>query len=352
MSQTVLELIKFVKENKDLLKGNPVLVERIQNVLRKANGYGDDPDDEDWENQGFSVIDPDQQEEDEADKWLREAEEKKKQETETKQVPTKAKPSEADIAEAVEGHKKAGFNNAEANYWEGNHDYSNDFDQALRGKLNKEIDSPAMWKLFAKHSSAAMNEFVRKEQERAELEKNPMKYAAGQASKASAEAHGDFDDAYHEHINNPDHENMSLEELHAAMNEFHDKRDPAEADKIAAAGEKASTAALEARKAHATGFQERLRDFMMGGHAQGIGSGTRKVGGADITEQTAMQEAGSLTAGEADPEAKFATSHADYVRHLTEEQQSRLKRINHIKNASTAPTKQGGVPKPDTGDKE
>lgn len=327
MSNTVLSLIKFVQENKDLLKGKPALIERIQNVLRKAHD-----DDADWENQGFSVVDGPEGEEDEADKWLREQEEQKGSDTQPK-----SKRRVAADPDAIKGHISRGFSENEAKYFEGDHDYPSDYDQAFRGQLDKTIDSPEMWKLFSKHADEAIKEHTKKEQQRADVEKNPMKYAAGQGALASDLVHQDFDDDYNTHINNPDHENMSLEDLHAAMNDFHDKRDPAEAEKIAEAGSKASEAALSARKIHATNYQERLRDFIMGGHAMGVGSGTRKVGSSDTTDQSAIQHAGTGSTIQTDPEAKFAASHQDYVKHLSEEQQSRLKRVNTAKAAQKKP---------------
>jgi hypothetical protein len=205
MMNKITDLVKLIKENKDLIKSNPELSDKLFGLLEKARDEYDDWNDADQDEQyaGLSIRDQGEMDEsDDAAKWLAEQEDKKPE----------AKPE-------PEGDDQ---------YSDENMDWDNLINEAEKPSEGKGKGKSSFvddmsdedlqdWQHFAHHWSSAGRQMSNQS---ADASSNPINFAEGHREAAHNKSHKDFRAAYEEFKNSEDFQSKSKSEQRKATREF------------------------------------------------------------------------------------------------------------------------------------
>jgi hypothetical protein len=345
-------------------------------------------DDEDAE---YATAGADEDEESEADKWLREndparaeAEQAETSSTEPSEdelpemdlpaaTPKKAEPKEktSRMGEwkpqsqyaphheaAIKEHMANGYSHREAERLAGAHKAPTDFYSALRSGTKPSEPSPKMLAQMKELSHGWLRNAERKAGESAEADVNPQKYASGKTLAAHDAAHKDFASDYEKFLGSDAVKGLTGRARNQAVNEWKSKwqeANPEHHDKAvqAASSGKALAEAGDARKKRlqegqasllTAGFSSGEDNPMAGefssgaaGEAQGKTAAAQNVGAA---QSEGDEGQGFSTNIKKDPHAVFAEKNPEYIKHLktklaskmAPEQASRLTAIDSFKN--------------------
>jgi RNA polymerase sigma factor (sigma-70 family) len=285
----------YQKMTKSLIDSVQEKLVQIAEHLKK----GHPEDEEDFESQGFQIIDPDDElTDDEADKWLKEHGHQRPSEDHEEYGPDEDEEHQkTHREEALASAPKTRFPEVTAETLKHLREYTRPWAEAARqtGMLAAEADKNPLQHHEANIITARHKHYASKD----------AAYKALISSKAYQEADPitqmEMDTKFHQdwHAKNPQHTHIAVRDLHVA-----------DASKD------------ESRQAHAEAKKQSLLHMLRGGHHEGA---TTTVHG--------IQEAGGLLSDEGshstgaiihDPQAHFANMNREYMAHL----QERLGNIN------------------------
>lgn len=413
----------LLKKHETFLNNNPELFFAIEERLLKAiddedeqegdenykdpDDYYNDEDDfqsdlldrpdedevpEDDEDAEYATSGADEDEESEADKWLREndparAEKEtaaapeasyEDEEPEMDLPPQAAKPAPKQEQEkksgrmqewkprdryepqheaAIKQHMADGYSHREAERMAGAHQAPTNFYDALRGSTKPSEPSPKMLEQMKSHAHEWLRNAERKAGDSADAEINPQKYASGKTLAAHDAAHKDFASDYEKFLGSDDVKGLTGRARHQAVNDWKAKwheANPQHKEQAAqAAGSgKALSEAYDARNKRlkegqasllTAGFDSGEENPMAGefssgsaGEAQGRQAAAQNVGAA----QNDGEDGGFQTNIKKDPHAVFAEKNPEYIKHLktklaakmAPEQAERMTAIDSFKN--------------------
>lgn len=325
VSKDILKKIAYIYQH-DPDKGR-----HFMNMLFKA-----DIDEEDMA--GMSVVDnPDDELDDEAAQWLAEAE-KKLESGETKD---KSKPSShrdwrapenlTDEQRAkIEQHMEDGYSEREAHRLVGTHKEVSDFQQAMRSGIKPSMMSDRMIDHIKGLAKEWLSHADKHEKLHADVEKNPMKHAAGKIMAAHDEHMGDYKKALNEFMTSDEVKNLKGRERHKAISEWkknYREQNPGHHEKLSSVSA-VQSAVPESRQVARQTLQDKLTSIMHGGGA---------APGESYSAQEGAQHAGISLGGEGekatgsitkDPAATFAAGHQKLMGMLSDEQKARYGKIN------------------------
>lgn len=314
-----------------LLKSSSVL-------LAKANG-GDD-EGENLEEQGFHEIDPfDDQENDEASKWL--AENKPEAEAapegaapQAKKELVAPKKSSSGFSEwspredysdeekkAIEQHVKDGYTHREAERLANAHRSPKSFEEALNARVHPSAPSEKMLEMLRPHAKAWYERAMRQSDMQADAEKNPIKYAAGKAHSAREEHTRTYKQDYNNFLNSPEFKKLGgLEAHHAVQNfkkQWHEKNPEYKEKLHEAAG---THEHLPGAKKARSGILDEIRSHILSGGAH-AGAMSAQEAGQHIG--AGKDDEGAYTASTfMDPAASFARQNPHFIEHLKSQKQA------------------------------
>lgn len=331
----IRDLLKFIKENGDLLLDNPEALLSVETLLRKAKeeDFGD----------GFSIVDhPDENEDDEAAKWLAEAEAKQasgpsgdKKTGRYVQWSPRDNYSK-DEQSKIDGFMKEGYSHREAERMAGAHKGPNNMLDALRHNVLPSMPSEKMLSQMKELAGHWLENADKSDKKNADIYKNPMKHAAGKMDEAHENATADFSAAYHDFISKPvtdsDGNELKGRARHKAIKEWKDnwkKDNPDHEESVKGLSDAAGVYGKAHEVAEQT-LQEKLDHIASGAHqAESFSTqeGVQHAGGVSGGEDAGMSQANISK----DPSAAFAASNPKLMQMLNDEQKSRMKRIKSTK---------------------
>lgn len=373
------ELLKSIssllKKHEDFLNENPDIFYSIEERFIKAvNDYDDgdeDPiftqledepdyyDDEQAYGEGGygeelfgdpqqDQVDEYQDEEDEADRWLREQEAKKEQQPETEAEPVEqeqakpieqAQPKQEYSDEATSKIKEfldQGYSEREAHRMSGVGRKSMSFFDALKSKLDVSEPSP---KMLEEMKSIAKNWLsdARKNTEY-DPKKNPILNASGKALQAHEDVHRDFSEAYNNFLNSEELKSMSRKERRQAIKDFKSKyheENPDHRSRAASAAD-AGAAYSENSAARKQQLMDGLSAILTAGQVnvtdqpQGYSEQVAGAGGTMTSQAAAQMVGGEKGEGgyqaniKKDPAMLFAEQNPEVVKQLKEKLKGKL----------------------------
>jgi hypothetical protein len=412
----------LLKKHEDFLNNHPEIFFAIEDRLLKAiddedEQEGDenyrDPDDfyndeddfesdlldkpdedevpEDDEDAEYATAGADEDEESEADRWLRENDPARAEQEESaapvaeepgedelpemdlpEAAPKKAEPKERssrmtdwkpqdkyhpDHDAAIKEHMANGYSHREAERLVGAHKAPTDFYGALRSGTRPSEPSPKMLAQMKELAHGWLRNAERHAGETADAEVNPQKYASGKTLAAHDAAHKDFASDYEKFLGSDDLKKLTGRARVQAVNEWKSKWHEAnpehkEQAKQAASSGKALAEAGDARKKR---LQEGQASLLTAGMSSGednpmAGEFSSGAAGESQGHQAAAQmvgaaekdggEGGYETNIKKDPHAVFAEKNPEYIKHLktklatkmAPEQAERMGAIDSFKN--------------------
>ncbi len=206
---SILALADFIRANKaELMKDIP-MYEKALDTLSKAK--------KEYEKHGMSVVDDPNEgfEDDDAAKWLAEAEGKKEEggkesapaEDKGKSYMSHWKPREdysdkekADIKKLIDD----GYSHREAERMAGAHKGSRDWSKAMKSGVHPSMPSDRMLKELKDLAGEWKDTARQQELADADEWKNPMKHAVGQVHQAHRDATADYQKAYNDFLSSDD----------------------------------------------------------------------------------------------------------------------------------------------------
>jgi hypothetical protein len=397
----------LLKKHEGFLNSNPELFFAIEDRLLKAiddedEQEGDenykDPDDfyndeDDFESDLLDKPDEDEVPEDdedaeyaqgsgadddesEADKWLRENDPARAEQEQAEapvsqepsedeqpvmdlppEAPKKAEPKERSSKmgdwkpqgqykpehdKAIKEHMANGYSHREAERLAGAHKAPTDFYSALRSGTRPSEPSPKMLAQMKELSHGWLRNAERKAGESAEADVNPQKYASGKTLAAHDAAHKDFASDYEKFLGSDDVKGLTGRARNQAVNDWKSKwqeANPEHHDKaVQAAGSgKALAEAGDARKKRlqegqasllTAGFSSGEDNPMAGeyssgaaGESQGKTAAAQNVGAA---QSEGDEGQGFSTNIKKDPHAVFAEKNPEYIKHLRTKLQTKM----------------------------
>lgn len=320
-------------------------------------GYGDDMFDDIPENErGYGDEDV---EEDEADQWLRENEQRESEEAgseaaddtdvaETGAIQQEEKPitetqdwqpsteySDEDNAK-IKSYMDQGYSEREAGRLAGVGRESISFFDALKRRLNPSEPSPKMLEEMKGIAKKWLSD-ARKNTEY-DPKKNPILNASGKALKAHEEAHGSFAEAYNEFLNSDQLQGLSRKERRQAIREFKENwnnENPDHRDRAIAAAD-AGAAFSENAEIRKKELMDGLSAILSAGqvHVDDGPEGYSQEaagGGGSMSTQAAAQmvgaekgEGGYQANIKKDPAMMFAEKNPEVVKQLKERLKGKL----------------------------
>jgi hypothetical protein len=312
-------------------------------ILSKAK------DDEFEDADGFSVVDnPDEEFEDDADKWLAEndpAKGAKKEEdkpaskyTKNWEAPKELTPEQK---AAVEKMLSQGYSEREAHREAGSHKEHTDLGQAMKSGLSPSMMSDKRINELKSLAKLWLDNADRHEKLNADAEKNPMKYAAGQMLRAHENFSGDYHKAYQDMLQSDDVKNLSGKARHDKVKEWKAKWKEANPDYHEKMEEASASQKVlgETRQAAKQGLKDKMEHIMRGG--------------VSMPSEMSAQEAAQHVGGEKgeqgyvaniaeDPSAAFARQNPKLVSALSDEMKQRKTRVDSAARAQGIIRKKGG----------
>jgi hypothetical protein len=326
-------------ENKELLNKIAAIYEadpdkglRLLNMLFKAN--------EEDLGEGFSIVDdPNEDMDDDAAKWLAE------QESEVAEEPVKDKkvsyskdwePRQnltQEQRDAVKEHMDSGYSEREAHRLAGAHREIGDLQQAMRSGIKPSMMSDKMIDHVKGLAKEWLDNHDRYEKLNADIEKNPMKHAAGKMLAAHDEHMGDHKRALNEFLSSDDMKGVSGRERHKKIQDWkkqYREQNPDHAERISNASQ-AQQSYGESRAAIKQNLQEKLANIVSGGGFSPDETYSDKAGvqHAGIQLRPGENDSGAATGTVSkDPLSSFASQNQKLVGMLSDEQKERFNRVN------------------------
>jgi hypothetical protein len=255
---------------------------------------------------------------------------------------------------AIKQHIADGYSPREAERLAGAHQAPTDFYGALRHSTRPSEPSPKMLAQMKDLAHGWLRNADRKTAESAEADINPQKYASGKTLAAHDAAHKDFGAAYQGFLDSDEVKNLSGRARHQAVQAWKQKwqtenPDHKEAAINAASSGKALSEANDARKKR---LQEGQASLLTAGFSSGednpmegefsSGAAGEQTGNAAAQSVGAEKEDGDggfQTNIKKDPNLVFAEQNPDYIKHLKSklatkmapEQAQRLSAIDSFK---------------------
>lgn len=333
--------------------------------------YGSDGDDEgeDLESMGIHEFDPDEEQGDEADKWLAEHDPKSAPAGKPVAAPAKAQaePEEEEVEEAPEQPKRRsgaysdwaprddyspeqqakmkdlmaqGYSHREAERMSGAYKGPTDFHSALTHTVRPSEMSPKMMQELKSMAKDWLDRADRHSKIHADPEKNPMKHASGVMLQAHGEHTKDYNKAYNEFLASDKVKGMKGIDRHKAIQAWKNEwkasnpeySDPGKLANITSAAQQAGKDAIQR---HKLGVNERMQHIMGGGAVSpdqtfSLQEGMQHAGGS-------KGEEGYSSPTVADPAAAFAHANKDTIAKLRgmmkPEQAERFGRVQSARGA-------------------
>lgn len=309
-------------------------------ILRKAIG-GDD----ELENApGMSVVDdPDEGfEDDAAAKYIKEQEAKSPSSPSKSQQSRDWKPSELsdDQAATVKQHMDDGYSEREAHRLTGAHKEHGDFQKALRSGVNPSMMSDKMINQLKPLAKEWIENADRDEKLSADINKNPMKHAAGQLMQAHEDATGNYSKAYNDFLASDKVKDLKGQARFKAVRAWKQQwkvDNPDHEEKLAGVSEKQQVF-KDAKDTATTNLNDKLAHIASGGASL---SGVDTVSAGAVGGHLGRESRGDdtrETPGTEDITPSFAASNPKLVEMLNQEhmkeQKDRLTRVDsHAKAA-------------------
>lgn len=335
-----------------------------KNDLNKAK-LSDEQDDENDGNEdldGMSILDDEEGQGDEADKWLKEQEAKQTNpqespedvETSTKEVEPENKPKRStgytdwkpredyspEEQRAIDHHISQGYSHREAERMAGAHRGPSDFQSALKHTVRPSAPSNKMLEDLRGPASEWISNARRYEQQNADIEKNPVKYATGKIVQAHEEAHKDFDNDYAKFLASPEIQNLKGKARFDAVNNFKKQwkeKNPEHEQKKMETSIAAQSSAQDAAETQRKTFQEKLHHIMSGGISDPTKTMSAEEAGQHIGAAKEGDEGPHRSTTIKDPLAHFAHENPKLLsvlkEHAKPEQMERFNRVNSAKAA-------------------
>lgn len=379
----IQELEKFIKENKTaLLKSDPELFENLLHILKKATDdqydqYDDVGDDE--FSDGYSIVDdPNQDVGDDADQWLQENDpdynqgdpqeldmgdsdsrssgisreatppaesDKSQEETVQDQAPAKKKDiyskpwergdySDEDHA-SIDKLVGDGYSEREAARIVGAHNEHGDIFQAMHSGIQPSQISNKFLDELKPVAKQYLENADKYDKIHADVEKNPMKHAAGQMLSAHGDHTADYNKAYKDFLSSDDMKDKKGRERHKAIQSWKKEYKTNNPDyheglsNVSNVQNKYS----EAKDTSQRNLQEKMQHIMTGGVSspgseQSLSAGIQHAGGGTSDEGDPMQ-----VSVKQDKAATFARHNPKLIDKLSQDQHGRLKDIKSAKTA-------------------
>lgn len=331
----------------------------------------DNPEDEDY------VTQDEEQEQDEADRWLAAEEERRAREaqgqsesdtdtSEVRDIQEEAKPSKVESpaavsqaqpqkrssanewkakdqyspehAKAIQEFKSQGYSDREAERLAGAHDSPVSFFEALKRRTSPSEPSAKMLSEMKDVAKKWLSD-ARKNTEY-DPKKNPILSASGKTHRAHEEAYGGFVQAYNDFLNSDELKGLGRKERRQAIKDFTQKWNEENPDfrerGIAAAD--AGSAFSEAAEARKQELMNGLASILGAGQMhvddsdQGYSAEVANMGGGAVSDQAAAQMVGAGSDEDKgfqanikkDPAMMFAEKNPDVVKQLREKLKTKL----------------------------
>lgn len=246
--------------------------------------------------------------------------------------------------DAIKELMDSGYSEREAHRDVGTHSENHDFSAAVRSSVRPSMMSDKRINELKSLAKEWLENADRHEKLNADIEKNPMKHAAGQLMSAHEQHMGDYTKAYNEFLQSDELKDLSPIERHKKVSQW--KKDfrasnPSHAESIANASS-AQTNVPEARQAAKQSLNDRLSHILSGGGFSPDESHSTEAGMQHAGIQPSGKEEGAQAAGttQKDPFTAFGESNKKLLGMLSEEQKDRLKRVN---NAAAIQGKQPNI---------
>lgn len=236
---------------------------------------------------------------------------------------------------AIKDYMKQGYSHREAERLAGAHQAPTNFYDALRSSTRPSEPSPKMLEQMKGLAHEWLRNADRKTSESAEADVNPQKYASAKTLAAHDAAHKDFNTAYNSFLESDEVKNLTGRARHQAIQAWKGKWNEENPEHKQAAVEAASSgkALKEANQARKQRLQEGAASILTAGFSSGEDNpmaGEFSSGAAGETPETrGMQAAAQSVGGEQDeesggfqtsvkkdPNLVFAEQHPEYVKQL------------------------------------
>ena len=341
----ITELSKNTSDNQSLDQ----LITTLLKARKRLNDEGDSDDEEDELGEGFRVFDPEEEEKDDADKWLEEndpdrkkrnkyeeEDEEPSEEDEDEGYQADEEPSEEDEGFDEEQPKEPKQENEKSYVADSEEEKPVAEKQNVQQKQSpteeaaaeiapEEVAQEGRFPQPSKEEINGMREYTRPWEQRArdairlraEAAKNPVLHHEGQIVEARNKSHRAFQDAYNQFIASTKYQEADPISQMEMETEFHNqwhKDNPDDLlDAVRAHGE-AHEKGLKAKDIHAAAKDEQIRHVMMGGarpeQAASIEEGMQHAGGS-------KGEEGTTGAMVQDVASSFANSNQDLLNEIS-----------------------------------
>lgn len=321
---SIVAAAKFIRENREELMKNLSSYEHLLSTLKKAA--------DDYEKHGMSVVDdPNQsEEEDDADKWLKEKETSKSEPA--KNIHSKDWEPRSDYspkeAAAIKKLTDDGYSHREAERLAGAHKGPRDYRSALRSGVNPSMPSDKMMGRLKGLAKEWLDNARSHDLANADEMKNPMKHASGQMEQAHKESTGDYHKAYSDFLSSDKVKDLSPRDRHKAVQEWKGKwkQDNPDYEEGLENVSRTQSKFADAAKNIEQKNKETEEHIARGGVSEI----------PEMSDQEAMQHLGGGKSEEGytggsiikDPVAAFAAKNPQYVKLLKPDQMDRVKRVD------------------------
>jgi len=242
---------------------------------------------------------------------------------------------------AIQEHIDAGYSHREAERLAGAHKGPKDFTSGLKSNIAPSMPSDKMLQELKDLAGPFLDNAKKMEEQRADINVNPVKYAEGKMRQAHEAHTADYGKDYHSFLSSDELRGLSRKDRHRAIREWKKnwhEQNPNYKEGIADVS-RTQQVYGEADKIAKQNLHDKIQHIMQGGQvesespmsaqeaAQHLGVGTK--------DEPASQQ---ISAGKTST-ANFAERYPDLMNKLSEEHKGRLKEIDSAKNAqSAAPT--------------